>query len=965
MGERTVSIIVKLKDQLSRPLGQVNSQFQAVGDSVGKLKNAFGPLTASITSLVSAFAGLAAIREGLRAAEVQAEAEARLAAALGGVNKEFERTIALTAELQERTTFGDEELTSVAALLAEAGLRGEQLSLALEASVQGASALQRNVTDFTRTLVETFTRGRIPEELTRFVGGLGELDEAALRSGAAFAVVAEQFAGTAEALAETPFGRSIQLSNQLGDIFERLGDVIITLKNSALDALIEGFNALVESLETPEFRGVIRIFSQLGRVILTNLPTIVKTVAAIAAVTVALKAAAIAFALFQVASAVFLALQTPAGLILLAVAALSGAIVALTVDFTALGDAAGEVLDALGSGAISLSDIFGVIADTARLTFRRIERAFLIPVRSGFAIIITTITGLAKSAVIGVQFLAIGAATLVGRAFQSVVQALGSGIDSVTNTAADALALIPGIGEETADAIRTSLGDVSFQAVDDLTDKLDELRDASRQQQSELNREIIRLNQIREGQLKAADAAIVALEASTTDFFLKVADGAKFAQDETAKLEAQQQLLLLRRAIQQASLEDQITAIRTDKNKAAQAEITKIELASLQTRFDAQLISAAEFIDARRELEFGLIKDQLIGLVTVRQGIEEQITAQKTAGEDVSALLRQQITIEERIQGLRFQSADLNRKTAAERIALADEIEAAVKESEQAIQEEISRNNERATQGVISFGEAQEKNRQAVERLKLEIIAAGLAIDELLTDEDQAEVDARLDRLASSFTESFGDIERVSSTVGRDIASNLAPAFEDFFVSIIEGTKSTKQAFRDLLADLVRQIIRFLVNRAITAFLTSAFTPGVSFGQAFSSGAGFIGGGLVPGPNVNADIVPARLAPREFVMTREAVSHYGAGFFRALNQMLVPTDMLKGMRSGVRRISGDHFQRGGEVVPASSAAGAGGPAPAFIVANDNAVAQLLDGGRNAFIRFIEDNRDAIKPILRG
>ena len=43
-------------------------------------------------------------------------------------------------------------------------------------------------------------------------------------------------------------------------------------------------------------------------------------------------------------------------------------------------------------------------------------------------------------------------------------------------------------------------------------------------------------------------------------------------------------------------------------------------------------------------------------------------------------------------------------------------------------------------------------------------------------------------------------------------------------------------------------------------------------------------GGIVPGPKINKDIIPAILTPGEFVMTKETTDRIGASFFEALNK---------------------------------------------------------------------------------
>jgi len=126
--------------------------------------------------------------------------------------------------------------------------------------------------------------------------------------------------------------------------------------------------------------------------------------------------------------------------------------------------------------------------------------------------------------------------------------------------------------------------------------------------------------------------------------------------------------------------------------------------------------------------------------------------------------------------------------------------------------------------------------------------------------------------------------------------------------------------------------------------------------------------GRVPGPDVNRDVVPAMLTPGEFVMKRSAVSNYGLGVMYAMNEGLVPKDMF-GSLPGVRKLA-----TGGTAeatippkievttpmqpppqMPQQS--GSQAPVPAYIVANEQAMQNLLNGGRNAMIDFMRRNKN--------
>ena len=55
-------------------------------------------------------------------------------------------------------------------------------------------------------------------------------------------------------------------------------------------------------------------------------------------------------------------------------------------------------------------------------------------------------------------------------------------------------------------------------------------------------------------------------------------------------------------------------------------------------------------------------------------------------------------------------------------------------------------------------------------------------------------------------------------------------------------------------------------------------------------------GGPIPGPNVNADVVPAMLTPGEWVIRKDMVQKYGSGFMAALNAGTI--DRPRALNSG-------------------------------------------------------------------
>lgn len=125
----------------------------------------------------------------------------------------------------------------------------------------------------------------------------------------------------------------------------------------------------------------------------------------------------------------------------------------------------------------------------------------------------------------------------------------------------------------------------------------------------------------------------------------------------------------------------------------------------------------------------------------------------------------------------------------------------------------------------------------------------------------------------------------------------------------------------------------------------------------------FAGGGLVPGPRTDRDVVSARLTPGEYVLRREAAQWYGRSIMEALNRRLIPRSRLDDFGVWSRPLPGivSAFATGGSVQ--QTAAPATGMVPAVVVADDGTMERLLAGGENAMLRFFEDHAPRISALF--
>jgi hypothetical protein len=157
------------------------------------------------------------------------------------------------------------------------------------------------------------------------------------------------------------------------------------------------------------------------------------------------------------------------------------------------------------------------------------------------------------------------------------------------------------------------------------------------------------------------------------------------------------------------------------------------------------------------------------------------------------------------------------------------------------------------------------------------------------------------------------------------IQSSLTGGIEQFFGTLMEGTRSVGQAFRGLaqsvvgslarmMAQMVAQmIVARMLKAAISGFSGGGPVPGAGGGGSSQEALGLAGGGLIQGSGTaKSDSIPARLSTGEYVVQADAVKAFGAANLEAINRGLrIPS---------LERLSLPKFAEGGLV----GAPGAGG-----------------------------------------
>jgi TP901 family phage tail tape measure protein len=398
------------------------------------------------------------------------------------------------------------------------------------------------------------------------------------------------------------------------------------------------------------------------------------------------------------------------------------------------------------------------------------------------------------------------------------------------------------------------------------------------------------------------------------------------------------------------------------KQEAAAAAPTAAEAPKVTTYVTEEMKKEYERVQ-NEIIEIGQSKREA-DLANLDKWFKEQQKAWRGHGEELAAI--------ESYYALK--QSDINKKGAEDIIK---DLEKVKKEREDAIKTE----NELAKSGVISFGEAQSKNRASLDTLNAKIEESKQKLKELfvdspkLADEFIAKIDemtAHVQQQKDEFGQLFTGFEAgirnaadgmtkwadIGVKAGEMVADEISTGVADSFVEAIRGTKDFGDAMKEMassiMADLAKMIIKALILRAVLAMM--GMNEG---GEVPAAPVARAGGGPIPGPNVNRDTVPAMLTPGEFVHRKSAVDYYGPGIMGAINDRLIPRSNLR-MSSGKLGSANNSglFAGGGKVGSVNSS-----PSPAYIVAGEQTLDRLLSGGNSAMINWISANRSTLRSIL--
>lgn len=973
MAEQQVTILAKLVDEISGPGKRVSRTFGNIRKDLNKLRSAAGPLTGALSGVAASFASVAAAQNSLSLAQTQFEAETRLLAALKGRRAEFERILQVSAELQAQTRTGDEAFIDAAANLLNAGVAATDLDKNLLAAVETAAALPITFEQAQRALGR-FASGRAGE-LGELIPQLQELQEEGRLAAEGVDFLLDRFGGAETALANTEFGTAAQQANTFGDSLEVIGNILIGLKVEFQEGLNKAVQRYVELTSSPAAKGFIKVLTQIVGLVGEFAPQIV---------TIGSVLAGISLVVFI---SPLLAITANIAILLTKITLIGVAIFNLLpaslrqriVDFfTSLVNTIREFFVDVENGKTSFEDLYDTIVTRGRQTLIRLQTRFALPLVKIFENIAeigsaTWDAILASGGVFAVKFVKLFAVDIVEglRAFfaENFSERIAAAVfPSETEIKAAALALDIGINQLQKNANKTT-GKFAAQIL-------------------EVQSQIVAETETNNAKIDQLEEELEARRTARLE-----------ARQEAKEKERQEELEAERRTAEQLALaiaegEARAASIAAGDNLEVQERLRDQELADLDRQLDRQLISFQDYIASREELELAALQERLTRENESIAAIEASIAARRQAEgpeADVLDLVNQLVQARLRQQAIELDIADkatelqdvISENVVAQAEDLASQAEAAA-DSLESRRQEIAALVEA---GKLSSIEALTLLEQADADFNLAVESILQMIDTLLADAPELQI--VLQQIKDEIQGIKGNSEEATAqagtfgeglkagftnaaqqganlnTLGQNIGSGFVNAIGNLSQAFVEGNVNFKEFAATFIKQIAAMVVQALVLRSILTALGIPPVPvGAKGGMVTDFGIlpAFAGGGRVPGPiGANKDIITAKLMPGEHVIKKRSAQYYGYQIMEALNQALIPRELLANFAIGrSRKIGRTHFNEGGAVgMP-------GRPATEnnkLLVADDDTAMQILSGGKNAAVRFFGDNSDDIKAAL--
>lgn len=964
MPDQKVSVLAILEDQFSGPLGKIRTGlsnlvgkfvdverggrvFRSMAGNIATAHNALTRLTGGpIGQLIAAYGALNLAQRSLAEAEESAKAQRQLTAALDGQADKIRELNALTEKYAELLGISDEEQQEAVALMKNGGAAVDDLSRGLEAAIVLSSKFPVSLQGAAKALVTIDEGGG--RAIATLVPGLKELQREGVSTADAIAFILKTFGGVSDLPRDT-FTKLAGDTQAFDNALKPLGDRIAEIKLAFLEELLPIAKQVGEFFESPQGQAIATVFKN-------AIPLIVRVITILAGFVAG--AGLLKLVALVTSIPVQLALAgVKAGLLLLAfnpMVLVVGALVAGILHFTGLlGKAATAIGGLLGDAKKGADDFKDGLAEAIQLF------------TSGQIDADTFFDYLGKK----VDGLELRAENLIDK-IRLALRPIGDFFD-------DLLAKVPRL---LTTGLAGSAGGTSFVSAEDLAtgQKLTE---------EELFR---RLNEgfigpVLESSQDEVQARVDAFEKAS----------AKISEEATKLLEDGKKK-------KAAADKEQVASEQTKADK-----IVAIDK-DLQERIDAVLSDGAVFNFAAAQESLDKLDAKAAELRTKIQALVGSLRGEGTPEVPVTGTREQQLAL---LLSLTQQLEETDRQRAQH---AKDLTEARQRELEfnlrnlALIDAEFTAVEARRAAGDISQGAVTGAAQEAIEKFRAEIAALeaqlpllgegsqqfremALRIDEakrrLEELEDREDFGKGIRQGVIAATRDVQTLGQVGQQVGQELTQNIAGGLSEAIVdAFAQGTVSLQRFLAEFLRTTAIMITRLLILRGIGgifggAFLNSGGAVGLNRGgrvQHFD-----VGGGVVPGPNVNADVVPAMLTPDEYVLNqganRSVAGTFGRGFMDDVNARGADAilDLLANSQAATRALFSvrtsrqpdpifpRHFALGGPVtgpgpsVPSRTSA----PVPAVLVANEQAAERMYAGGPNAFRRALEQNSTFLKSLV--
>jgi uncharacterized protein YukE len=236
MAEKTLSIKLTLNDkQFMTGMRKASSSMKKFGRNLQKTGQ---NLTRNLTLPVVAF-GAASVK----AFDDQVKAETKLRTSLKGNEEAFARLAKQARELQKETLFGDEATIEAQALLSQLGLTENQILMITPALQDFATGMKVDLATAASLVGKTI--GTSTDALKRYFDtGLNPAMTAQEKAVKLTETLTSKFQGQAKAIAKEGLGPLTQLKNELGDVSEEFGKLVL----DNIEPLKQSLQGLAERL---------------------------------------------------------------------------------------------------------------------------------------------------------------------------------------------------------------------------------------------------------------------------------------------------------------------------------------------------------------------------------------------------------------------------------------------------------------------------------------------------------------------------------------------------------------------------------------------------------------------------------------------------------------------------------------------------------------------------------------------